>query len=182
MTGCADSWGWSLLIQLPFEKPRNYHNGHQTTSLLINTEVSKLVIKGRGEVVKCGVYSEKSKMNTEKRLLSYLRLGTPASSFVPITVTGQLMSTSTHQPLSAERSTSSCYTTAVGFLNRPKILRDLLCNCRLHTRASLHGSVNNLYSSKSSSMHTGSQPRTQIASKHNSWLRHSVLRNMKITD
>lgn len=78
---------------------------------------------------------------------------------------GLTMSTSSHQPPSAKRSTISCYTTALGFLNRPKILRDMLCNCRLHTQASLHGWANNLYSSKGSSLHTGNHSWTQITHK-----------------
>lgn len=49
-----------------------------------------------------------------------------------------MTSTSSHQPLSNTKSTSSCYTTALGFLNRAKILRDMLCSCRLHARDSLH--------------------------------------------
>lgn len=50
---------------------------------------------------------------------------------------GLLRGTSSHQPPSDKRSTSSCYTTALGFLNRAKILRDMLCSCRRHTQHSL---------------------------------------------
>lgn len=35
-------------------------NGGQVTSLLVNTEVSKLVIKGTREIIKCCFYEENS--------------------------------------------------------------------------------------------------------------------------
>lgn len=47
-------------MQRPSEKPANYSNGRQTTSLLINTEVSNLVIKGTMKVDKFCLYGEKS--------------------------------------------------------------------------------------------------------------------------
>lgn len=50
-----------LLMQLPLEKPGSYSNDRQTTTLLTYTDVSKLVIKGTGEVVTCPLYGGKSK-------------------------------------------------------------------------------------------------------------------------
>lgn len=38
-------------MQLPVKTPGNDSNGHQSTTLLIYTEVSKLVIEGTEEVV-----------------------------------------------------------------------------------------------------------------------------------
>lgn len=40
-----------LFMQLPLEKPGSYSNDRQTTTLFTYTDVSKLVIKGTGEVV-----------------------------------------------------------------------------------------------------------------------------------
>lgn len=48
----GDLFVYSLLGR-PLEKPRTYSDGRQTTSLLMFIEVSKLVIKGTGEVIKC---------------------------------------------------------------------------------------------------------------------------------
>lgn len=41
------------------ENPRNHSNGHQNKSLLIYSEVSKLVIESTVEVVKCCLYGGK---------------------------------------------------------------------------------------------------------------------------
>lgn len=48
---------------LPGEKSRNYCNGCQTTSLLINTEVSKRIINDTGEAVKRRPYGGKQWRN-----------------------------------------------------------------------------------------------------------------------
>lgn len=55
MTGFA-----SLPMQLLLEKPRNSFKGYQTTCLLRNNEVSKLVMKRTEELVKCCLFAGKS--------------------------------------------------------------------------------------------------------------------------
>lgn len=47
-------------MQIPVEKPGNYYDKCQTTSLLIHAEVSKLLIEGRGEIVRCHLYGQTS--------------------------------------------------------------------------------------------------------------------------
>lgn len=49
-----------LPMQLLTEKPGNYYNGCQRRSLLIRTDVSKLIITEGGEVMKCNLYGVKS--------------------------------------------------------------------------------------------------------------------------
>lgn len=48
-------------MHLPLEKNRNFSNGHQTTSVLIYTEVSKLVTKGTGDILRHCLYVERVK-------------------------------------------------------------------------------------------------------------------------
>lgn len=67
MTGFA-----SLPMQLLLEKPRNSFKGYQTTSLLRNNEMSKLVMKRTEELVKFRLFAGKSSFVLLNFICSYL--------------------------------------------------------------------------------------------------------------
>lgn len=56
-----------LPLQLHLENPRDYFDGHHTTSLCVNADVSKPVAKGKEERVRFFLYGGKSLYSSEDR-------------------------------------------------------------------------------------------------------------------